>query len=57
MDAIMRAIALDFLGLRERRVPAKAAALQCALFHRCTETRVLIAYEMIEHERTHARLF
>ena len=53
----MRAIALDFLGLRERRVPAKAAALQCALFHRCTETRVLIAYEMIEHERTHARLF
>jgi hypothetical protein len=39
-------LALDFLALRSRSVPAKLAANMVADFHGCTETTVLCAYEL-----------
>lgn len=51
MNAQTYTLACDFIGLRRRRVPAKAAAQMVARFHGVSEVRVLCAYELYEYTR------
>lgn len=50
MTTFSHTLALDFLGLRRRRIPAKLAVQMTAAFHSVSEIRVLCAYELYESE-------